>query len=460
MKRLNSISVIFLLIILVLSALLPYFSSLIPKKAPTSGVQRVILISIDSCNPEYISPTYMPNLYSRILRDGVKFKFANSILPAETQSGHTTLLTGAYPSHNGIVGNGMYFPEDWKDPITNATVYPEGTQIATFIDPRLRTAKTIFEQFQSNISIETAFISGKWRLLPLLSPGANLIFGNARNGTMMVPPDYYMKVGAPFTYAEGDCLDIWSMNCLIEVVKNDPDIDFIFLNLAFLDDVQHNYATYNEMVLHQTRELDNLFLRLFNELEAIGEYDSTLFIVTADHGADRSDYVLNLYETFEASSSPHIEAHIFAEGQTAYIFLDNNSQLNDAVNFLENQEGIAFIVPRDNSTLPGYSNYTAYNLYPYENRSGDIFVGTYENGATIITPDIPFMLFGIHGGISTMDVPLAFFGKNLNFKLELKGHEIQTQIPNTVDIYPTIAQIMHWDLNLMTLDGEALYLTD
>lgn len=459
MKRLNSLTAIFLLIILVLSALFPYFASLIPKKAPTPGIQRVVVIAIDSCNPEYISPTYMPNLYARIMQDGVKFKFANNILPAETQCGNTVLLTGAYPSHNGIIGNGMYFPYDWKDPATNKTVYSAGTQIATFIDPRLRTAKTIFEQFQNNASIRTAFISGKWRLLPLLSPGADLIFGNARNGTIMVPPDYYMKVGAPFTYAEGDCLDIWSMNCLIEVIKNDPDVNYIFLSLAYLDDVQHSYGPYNEVVLHQTRELDNLFLRLFNELEAIGEYDSTLFVITADHGAEQSEYVLNLFDTFERSSSPHINAHVFAEGQTAYIFLDNKSQLNDAVTFLEAQEGIAFVIPRDNSTLPGYSNYTVFNLNTNENLTGDIFVGTDYNGATIITPDVPFMLFGIHGGISTMDVPFAFIGKNANFKPELRGNEIQNRIPNTVDIYPTIAQIMGWNLSLMTLDGEPLDLT-
>lgn len=83
-------------------------------------------------------------------------------------------------------------------------------------------------------------------------------------------------------------------------------------------------------------------------------------------------------------------------------------------------------------------------------------MGTNQGGATIVTPDIPFMLFGIHGGISTMDVPLAFIGRNVNFNPELEGHEILNQIPNSVDILPTIAHIMNWSLDLMTLDGQAL----
>ena len=456
MKNRNLIAIIFLLIILAFSAVFPYISSLLPKKAPEQGVKRVILISIDSCNPEYISPAYMPHLYARILQDGVKFKFATNIVPAETQCAHTTMLTGAFPSHTGIVGNGMYFPENWTDPVTHEVVYPKGTQIATFIDPRLRTAKTIFEQFQGNASIKTAFVSGKWRLIPLLSGGANQIFGNAKNGTIMIPPEYYMKVGSYFTYAEGDSVDIWIMNCLIELLKNEPDTNFIFVNLAFTDDVQHSGATFSEMVAEQLRELDNLFLRLFNELESLGIYDSTLFAITADHGADKTEYVLNLFDIFEQSASPHIEAHIFAEGQTAYIFLNNTAQLTDALNLLGAQPGIDLIVPRDNSSVVGYSNYSAYNLYPYQNRTGDIFITTFEGGATIITPMVPFMLFGIHGGPSTMDIPLSFICKNLNFKPEFRGVEIINQIPRTVDILPTIASIMNWSLNLMTLDGHPL----
>jgi len=465
MKKLNFITFLFLLIILAFSAVFPYISSLLPKIPPEQGVKRVILFSIDSCNPEYINPTYMPNLYARIIRNGVKFKFATNVIPAETQCCHTTMLTGAFPSRSGIIGNGMYFPEDWRDPITNITKYPKGTQIATFTDPRLRNARTILEQFSGNNSIKTAFISGKWRLIPLLSNGANRIFGNAKNGTLMIPPEYYMKVGQYFTYAEGDAIDTWIMNCLIELLKNEPDTDFIFVNLAFLDDVQHSGAPYNEMVREQLRELDNLFLRLFNELESRGLYDSTLFVITADHGAVKTEYILNLFNVFEQSSSPHIEAHVFAEGQTAYIFLNNTLQLTDALTLLNRTPGIGLIVPRDNSSLVGlgYSNYSAYNLYPYRNRTGDIFISTYENGATIITPTIPFMLFGIHGGPSTMDVPLTFICKNLadqtqssHFKPELVGVEILNQIPKTVDILPTIASIMHWSLDKMTLDGHPL----
>ncbi|MHA1269346.1 MAG: alkaline phosphatase family protein [Candidatus Helarchaeota archaeon] len=455
----NSKRLTFLLIasLIIISGFIPYISSLLPKQPQSTGVKRVILISIDSCNPEYISPMFMPNLYSRILRDGIKFKVANTILGAETQSGHTSMLTGSFPTHSGIIGNGLYFPEDWVDPETNETVYHAGTKVFTITDHRLVLTNTIFEQFKDNSSIKTAFVSGKWRLVPLLSEGANLIFGNNKvEKTYMIPPDYYQWVGAPLCYSEGDAIDVWTINCLIETIKHNPEINFTFVNLAYLDDLQHAYGGYNEMIYHQLRELDNMLLRLFNELEARGEYDSTLFVVTGDHGSDRTDYYINLYEVFGQSSNPHIDAEVHAEGQSAYIFLDNASQLQEAITLLESQEGIGLIVPRDNSSVVGYQNYSAYNIYPYYNRSGDIFVCAKEHGAIITNPNVPFTLFGMHGGISTRDVPMAFFCKNLQFKDELRGFEINNYIPNTVDILTTIASIMNWTLNNMTLDGEIL----
>ncbi len=456
MRTRNLISTFLMLGIISLSTIFPLIGYVIPKKEAEAGIQRVILISLDSCNPEYISQQYMPHLYSRIMQNGVKYKLANTILATETQSGHTSMLTGAYPSHTGFSGNGLYFAEDWDDPGTPGVDYPAGTSIPTFIDPRLILVNTIFEQFATNGSIKTAFISGKWRLIPLLSGGADLIFGNAKNGTIMIPEDYYSKVGAPFTYAEGDVIDSWSMNCLIEVMKNDPDVDFVFMNLAFLDDLQHAYGAYNELIYAHLRELDNLFLRLFNELESQGMYDSTLFVVTADHGSDSVEFVLNIHEILENSVNPHINGHVFAEGQSAHIFLDNESQLSEAITLFEGKEGIDLIIPWNNTGLPGYANYSDYNLFPYVNRSGHLFVSVKGNGAVVTNPDFPFTLFGMHGGASTQDVPLAFFCKNLDLDPALTGHEIINTIPETVDIMPTIASIMNWSLDQMTLDGEIL----
>ncbi len=442
---------------LLVSAFLPYLASFAQPLPQSPGIKRVIFISIDSCNPEYLGPGYMPNLYARIMRDGIKFKVAKSILASETQAGHTSLLTGSFPEHSGMIGNGLYFAEEWKDPVSGEVIYPEGSEVFTFTDPRLRLTKTIFEQFAGNTSMTTAMVSGKWRLIPLLGSGANLIFGNPKNGSISFPSEYDDDVGAPFTYAEGDTVDPWTMNALLQVLRINPGMNFTFLNLAFLDNVQHSYGAYNAFVANQLRETDNLLSQLFNYLESIGEYDSTLFIITGDHGSETTKFVLNLFDLFNSTTtSPTINAHVFAEGQSAYIFLEDQAQLPDALALLRAQEGVGLVVPRNNSTVVGYGNYTQYHIYPDRNRTGDIYVAAREGGATVIHPTVPLMLNGIHGGPSAQDVPMAFIGKNVPFKTSLKGREILDYIPNTVDLMPTIAHVMNWTLDKMTLDGVVL----
>ncbi len=443
--------------ILLVSALLPYLASFAQPVPQSPGIKRVIFISIDSCNPEYLSPAYMPKLYERILRDGIKFKCAQSILASETQAGHTSLLTGSYPEHSGMIGNGLYFPGDVDSDGDGDIDYHAGDEIFTFIDPQLRLSKTIFEQFAGNASMQTAMVSGKWRLIPLLGSGAGLIFGNPKNGSIVFPDEYYDDVGAPFTYAEGDTADPWTMNALLQMLRVNPDTNFTFLNMAWLDDVQHNNGGFNLAVYNQLRELDNLFVQLFDYLESIGQYDSTLFVITADHGSETTKFVLNLFDLFNSTTtSPRINAHVFAEGQGAYIFLEDQNQLADALSMLQAQDGVGLVVPRNNSGLVGYDNYTQYHLYPYRNRTGDIYVAAKEGGATVIRPNIPLMLNGIHGGPSAQDVPMAFIGKNVPFKRSLKGREILDYVPNTVDLMPTLAHVMNWTMDKMTLDGVVL----
>ncbi|MHA1131489.1 MAG: alkaline phosphatase family protein, partial [Candidatus Helarchaeota archaeon] len=396
-------------------------------------------------------------LYSRIMQHGVKYKLARTILNSETQSGHVSMLTGSFPSHSGIPGNGMYFPVAWDDPSTPENPdYPAGTSIGTFTDPRLIMSETIYQQFAGNASIKTAFIAGKNRLPGFVSVNANLSFGITINGTIMIPPGYDSKVGIPAATIAGDLMDGWPMTCLTQLMINDPDTDFTFINLAFLDDLQHMVGGYNERVYEFLRELDNRMLELFNVMESRGIYDSTLFVITADHGSETVEFVVCLQDILDNSVSPHISGVAFSEGQSARIFLDNPSQLADAVALFEADERVGLIIPWNNTGLPRYGNFSDYNLYPYTNRSGDLLVTLKAGGATILDPNMPFQLLGMHGGPSTVDIPMAFFCKNLEFDPGLTGREILEINPSVVDIMPTIESLMNWSLDTMTLDGQAL----
>jgi predicted AlkP superfamily pyrophosphatase or phosphodiesterase len=414
-----------LLIIIVLMAFGFSINFIAYSLFPTTShraTPRVILISIDSGNSNYLSEGTMPKLFSEIMAHGVKFKSALTVLAAETQHAHTSMLTGAFPNRTGLIGNGLYFNDT-------------GKTVGVLLDPSYRLAETIFEAInRTNPALKTAFISGKWRLPPLLSQGADIVLASAQSG-FTIPKPYLERLGAPITYVDGDAIDPWVMNALIDVIKHD-DPDFIFVNLAWTDVWGHYcgaISDYAVTINRQLAELDNLFMRLFTELKAMGEYDNTLFAITADHGMETVDKIVDIHGYLEAQG---IQNHIHVEGGSGFIFLQNASEEDKAVNLLSVHPDIAVVVPRENMSQYPYC------LDTFINRTGHIYISMREH--TILSTNfgnltLPVGNIGSHGGIATQDVIMGWMGPNIT----CPGYEL-LNVPNLVDIVPTICYIMGW----------------
>ncbi len=399
---------------------------------------RVILISIDSGNPEYLSANMMPNLFAEIMARGSKYKFALTVLSAETQHGHTSMLTGAYPNSTGMIGNGYYDNSSGKT-----------TTIA--LDPAYRLAETIIE---ANPNLKTAFISGKWRLPPLLSNRSDMIFTStyaeqATGRPFPLPPGYEEILGQPFEYIGGDLADSWVMNALIEVIRID-DPDFIFVNLASTDDIGHYYGgigDYSIMIERHLRELDNLFVRLFTELRAMGKYESTLFAITADHGMETIEDIIDI-DSYLADNG--IDCHVHVEGGSGFVYLENSADLNNAIAALQAHPDIGVVVP--------YSNLSQYpyNLDMSIERVGHIYFSTRQH--TLLSTyapglgTIPVNAVGAHGGISTQDILMGWMGPNIT----RTSYEITEAVPHIADVVPTICHIMGWTPP-NDIDGRILY---
>ena len=69
-----------------------------------------------------------PDGFARFLDRGAWYSHARyAHAHTVTAAGHAAMLTGAYPHHSGIIGN------DWRDPVTGATVYNSGDTTARYI---------------------------------------------------------------------------------------------------------------------------------------------------------------------------------------------------------------------------------------------------------------------------------------------------------------------------------------
>jgi predicted AlkP superfamily pyrophosphatase or phosphodiesterase len=356
-------------------------------------------------------------------------------MAAETQNGHTTMLTGCYSNSTGVIGNGIHIDG------LSAAEQPENP----VQDPKYRYVDTIFEDIQNkplNERKTTGFVSGKWRLPAFLSQKANFTFASPTSGLPVAPPQYVPLVGTPITVADGDIIDQWVMTALTELVRRD-DPEFIFVNLAWPDAIGHDMGSMNENIARQLRSTDDVLAQFMIDLKQMGKYKTTLFIFTADHGMDN---INDLFYISSFLSGIGITAkHIHAEGQSAFVFLDNNtSNIDTAVTALKANPKVALVLNR--TEMPQLNLDTDYN------RTGDIYVSAKENIMMAIG-DFGFAQIGTHGGMSCRDVPMAFMGPTIK-----KGEFIQSRIPHIADIVPTIYSIWggSYDPAPAYMDGEVM----
>lgn len=76
-----------------------------PRLSPT-----VVLVSIDGFRWDYLDRGVTPTL-SRLAAEGVRAQWMIPVFPTKTFPNHTSIVTGRYPAHHGIVGNGFTAPD-------------------------------------------------------------------------------------------------------------------------------------------------------------------------------------------------------------------------------------------------------------------------------------------------------------------------------------------------------------
>ena len=83
--------------------------------ANAQSAKYVILISIDGSRPDFYMQDKWPAANLRQLKnDGVFADGVNSVFPSVTYPSHTTIITGAMPSHHGIYYNEPFDPNGPK----------------------------------------------------------------------------------------------------------------------------------------------------------------------------------------------------------------------------------------------------------------------------------------------------------------------------------------------------------
>ncbi len=214
----------------------------IPTPTPVS-IKHVVIISIDGLRPDALDLADTPALDA--LRAAGAYSFnAQTVIPTATLIAHASMLGGMGPEKHGIYWN-LYSPELGK--IKGPTMF----------------------SVVHDLGMRTAMVVGKFKLEQLYLPHpAGLFDGDATT-------------------------DIEVKDRAIGVIQNPAGLPTVlFIHLPDVDVIGHKAGWMSPEQLAVIHEADARIGEIRGALEGMGYLDSTLLIVTADHGGHETGHLV------------------------------------------------------------------------------------------------------------------------------------------------------------------------
>jgi Uncharacterized proteins of the AP superfamily len=205
---------------------------------PIPAIERVVIISVDGLRPDRALLADMPVLRG-MLREGAYTFWAKTTAVAITLPSHTSMVTGVSPARHGISWN--------SDLPLSEQVYPR--------------VPTLMEMAK-NAGYTTAMVAGKSKFTSLQKPGTLT----------------YSFVPAPNT--GGNEIVVSEAVKLIEEQK--PEV--LFLHFPDVDGAGHGKGWGSPEQTAAIEKTDTHLGEVLAALERAGLRESTLVILSADHG--------------------------------------------------------------------------------------------------------------------------------------------------------------------------------
>ena len=263
---------------------------------------KVMILVIDGCAPEYITPELAPNIHRLAERYGFA-RTAKAVVPTVTNVNHASILSGQFPAVTGMVGNYFY------DPITGEEGFVE--------EKNFMKAETLLQAYRRH-NLKTAFLTVKGKLLGVYGHAADI-------GISAQTPDEALlkRLGLP-TPPSISSLESsrWIVNAALACIRQeDPDLVYCTTN----DYVFHHFGPGTPEAQLQIKQIDDV-------VAAIHATDPERQIyITADHGMNQKHHLLD-FQQLADEAGLHIfclaplkdrykENHVYQEGGILYLFL-------------------------------------------------------------------------------------------------------------------------------------------
>jgi arylsulfatase A-like enzyme len=253
--------------------------------AAVASDKHIVVVVWDGMRPDFVSEQNTPTLW-KLAQAGVTFRNNHSVYPSATIVNGTAIVTGDYPSHDGIVANHLYRADiDGRKSIDveNAQVVSKGDQISSGKYVAAPTIAELLHEKGKRTAIATAKTVGLLFDRNANSRhGQNVFAGESLSANALGP--IVKSLGAfPLSTRPAE-RDAWTTKALTDVLWNDDVPMFSLLWLSEPDDTEHKTAPGAPPALAAIKSSDENLARVLTALDRHNARSTTDVFVVSDHG--------------------------------------------------------------------------------------------------------------------------------------------------------------------------------
>ena len=217
--------------------------------APPPRIDRVLIVSFDGLRPDAIEAAEMVNVQS-LMQSGAYTLTAQTIMPSTTLPAHASMLVGTCPAKH-IVRWDLYVPQN-------------GFAIGTDIFDLVHSA-----------GLQTAMVVGKEKLRQVTEPSST---------------DFYTFIDATDKIEDYTSIEKTAINQILQ------GFNLMLVHFPSGDLAGHDHGWMSKKQLKAHAADDAAFGLILQVLKDHGMYESTIIIVTSDHGGHDTTHGYDLPE--------------------------------------------------------------------------------------------------------------------------------------------------------------------
>ncbi|MCQ4637166.1 alkaline phosphatase family protein [Anaerovorax odorimutans] len=290
-------------------------------------MQKVLIIVIDGCAPEYLTRETAPNIFKMSENAGSFAKTVQGAIPSVTNVNHACIMSGFFPEDTHVVGNYYY------DPNTGDQGFIEGKGFMK--------APTILEKYKA-AGGKTSLLTVKGKILEVFGAGVDI-------GISVQKPDPVLleRLDLPLPpQVQSPDSSRWIFEAAYQCIrKENPDLVYCTTN----DFVMHHYGPETSEAQEQIRTIDEYVAKI-HDLDP-----NRQIYITADHGMNQKKTLINL-QTISDEAGFHmvcvpplkdryIENHIYQEGGILYLYLKDKEEATQILELVSSQPAVEQVLP-------------------------------------------------------------------------------------------------------------------